>query len=302
MAVSKQLRKQLESLKEAFLMASSTWPGLHHAFIQQGIDRNCELNLFIETWPRVVVAPLAGQRVVLESMVSAHDSLASERLGITVYFDEAPGSRHGISRFKELALGASRCFFPKRAAQWSNAYGHSCFLPDMWLGEVYALALEHRDPLLTVREHRVEVSGDGSELRLTPGYSTKIPEGIATGAAGRCRPWTVLLSDLARCGVYVDVLEPDVFRASAYVLENVMSSNWRVGTSSGRRGRGRPMNPRVAQRTKAIVEEYERNPDQDYQAIANRIASQFSDLPCGREQVRKAIARRTSRKSGSGRK
>lgn len=301
MAVPKQLRKRFESLKEDFRLGSTRWPGLHHAFIQQDIDGIGELNFFINTWPSAVVAPLAGQRMVLESVPSLQAALVSERMGFTIYFDEVPGNLDGLNRFRDLALTASRCFFPKMTAQWSNAYGHSSFLPDMWLCQVYMLAHKHCDPLLTVREHRVEVSGDGSELRLTPGYSTKIPEGIATGLAGRRRPWSDLLSDLARCGVCVYVLEPDVFRASAYVLENIISSNWRVGTSS--RGRvGRAKNPRVADRDEATIEEYERHPDQSFQAIADKIAPEFSDVKCGVDQVRKAIKMHTSQKTGTGKK
>lgn len=111
-----------------------------------------------------------------------------------------------------------------------------------------------------------------------------------------------MLSDLARCDVCVDVLEPDVFRASAYVLENVISSNWRVGISSNGKGRGRTKNPRVAQRNKAIIEEHERDTNQSPQAIANKIAPQFSDVKCGTDQVRKAIKMHTSQKTGTGKK
>ena len=79
--MAKSVQRQLGFLKEDFLRASSTWPGLHHAFIQldMGVDIGGmgELNFFLETWPKTVVAPITEKRVILESSVSLHDTLAS---------------------------------------------------------------------------------------------------------------------------------------------------------------------------------------------------------------------------------
>ena len=304
--MTKSTKRQLRFLKEDFLRASSTWPSLHHAFIQldMGVDIGGvgELNFFLETWPKTVVAPITGKRVILESAVSVHDSLASGRLGITVYIDDPPGDPSCLRYFQELSLGACRYFFPKAAAQFSNAYGHSCFLPDKWLGEVYTLGLEHRDPLLTVRSHLLEVHKNGSEFCLAPGYSCPMPEGDAIGLGGRSRPWKDLLTDLARLGTSVDVLEAGVFRASAYVLEQVISDKWCIGATPRKSKRGRPHDPKVAERNNAIITEYLCNRQQSYAAIARKVAPKFPGLSCGRDQVRKAIQAHNSLENATGKK
>lgn len=296
----KPSQQHLQSVRADFLSASDKWPGLHHAFLQldgktgksDQLDwsKVGESNFFLESWTRAVVAPIVGKRVILEIISSIYDTVASDRLSNTAYFDDPPGNLSGLRQFKELAVTASRCFFPEVAAQWSNAYGHNTFLPDAWLGQVYTLALEHRDPLLIVREHRLEISDDGDKILLAPGYSIPIPNGNVSGMAGRCRPWKDLLTDLERLGVYVDVLESGVFRASAYVLEQLIGKRWRIGGATGKRGRGRKKSPRVTGRDKAIVKEYKRNPNQERKAIAVKVALSFRDVACGTEQVRKAIA------------
>lgn len=160
----------------------------------------------------------------------------------------------------------------------------------MWLGVIYTLGLDHRDPLLTVRQHRLQVTDDGDEFRLVPGYSKATPEGDVVGMGGLSRRWADLLADLARYGLGVDVLEPGVFRASAYVLEQAKNGKWRVDASSRKSKRGRPHEPAVAARDAAIVEEYKRDRYQSHKEIADKVAPEFPGLKCGREQVRKAIA------------
>ncbi len=96
--MAKSIQRQLGFLKDDFLRASSTWPGLHHVFIQ--LDMGVELNFFLETWPKTVVAPITGNRVILESSVSVHDTFASGRLGITVYIDDPPGDPSRLRYFQ----------------------------------------------------------------------------------------------------------------------------------------------------------------------------------------------------------
>lgn len=57
------------------------------------------------------------------------------------------------------------------------------------------------------------------------------------------------------------------------------------------RKRGRPRDPRVRARDKAIVEEYQRDPPRSFSEIATSVAEKVPGVSCGPEQVRKAIAR-----------
>lgn len=300
--MAKPTKRQCEFLRDNFLRASGRWPGLHHTFIQLEPSGGGELNFFLETWPTVVVAPVMAQRVVLKHTVSLHDSLASGRLGITVYIDDPPPNPSGLLQFRELALSACRCFFPKTVDQYSHAHGYNWFLPDKWLGELYMLGLENRDPLLAVREHRMELRGDGSKFHLTPGFSSPIPEGNAIGFSGQFRSWKGLLADLAESGVRVDVLETGVFRASAYALDQYLTGEWRIGAPASKSKRGRPRDPSVAARSRAIIDEYERDSCQEHSAIADKVAPMFPGLPCSRDQVRKAIYLHESLKQATGKK
>jgi hypothetical protein len=148
------------------------------------------------------------------------------------------GNQSALRLFRQLALTASRCLFPVKTMPFSNAYGHRYFWSDYWLGKIYTLGQEHNDPLLHLRSHQLEVSDDRKKFLLSPGYSAPIPAGDAIGAGGRSRPWSDLPTDLAEYGLEVDVLEPRVFRASAYAIERIMNRD-----CLGERGSAPPQPP-----------------------------------------------------------
>ena len=259
-------QEQLKSLKGDFQQACSKWPGLHHRFVQFDVLALCEKgyghqNEFFQSYPRIVVKPLIGDRVFLLCEISSH-TFAGKRLVYTVFVDDPPGDKAALEYFRELARSACRILFPKRLESSSHAWGHRSGWPDMWLTEIYCLGQELNDPLFKVREHTLEVFDDRKEIHLSPGYSSPTPKGEVVGFDGRSLPWHELLAQVADAGLIVDVLDSGVFRASVHAIDRLLGTGKSAADVNKKRGKpakkrakgaGRKPNPRLTDEEKRVL-------------------------------------------------
>lgn len=222
-------RQALGALRDDFRCAAERWPTLRHAFVEAELhEALCRVNPFVFHVPRLLLHPFLQGRIVIDVMwvISANDDVSR----IAAFLDEPPRDKAGLRRFRELSLSTSRCLggdFGESAAE--SFVGHRDLLPNAWLRAVYRLAAEHRDPLIKVREHKLELSEDQTTFALTPGYSSKIPPGHARVKIGdrlERQPLCELLKDLAASNARVQICETGVFRASEHAIGRVLAGDW----------------------------------------------------------------------------
>ena len=226
------VRGTLAFLQREFERASNSLAPLHVAFISSDARYSSDVSCFCQAYPHLIALAMASGRTTSEPR-ALYVSLDGRAYSHAFFLCDASVGASTVARLAELARAAMRCVAEARGTLTGDAIGHVHFDWDLrWLLHVLREGCGREDPVVCVREHRLMLDDDRMQFSLGYGHTREIPEGSASGLLGASQPWPDLLANLMRASLRVDLLDPDVFRASAYAIERALTGDWPLGSRS----------------------------------------------------------------------